>query len=216
MSFIIAISCCSYLFGESIKRFLEENKLDTSSFNICLDPKEIVKAKPDLLITDFFTLSNILHNISLKQKVRILLIGTGCIPKIEKDHLNDFISQGLVGILSSTSNLSELKKAIKSIIAGELWFDRIRLHEVVSTMNNVSVKKKPYLNEKELEIVKMICNGYSNKKIVKKLNISEDSVKSQLSRIYKKTGVNDRLQLAIIALKKSYVESGQLCQLTRI
>lgn len=214
MSFKIAISCCSNLFGEGIKRFIEEYKFDTCTINFCLDPKEIVKAKPDLLITDFFTLKNVLLDISLKHKVKILLIGTGCLPKIENDHLKAFISQGLVGILSPMTNLSELKKAIKSIIAGELWFDRIKLHEVISTMNNVSVKKQSCLNEKELKIVKMISNGYSNKEIMKKLNTSEDSVKSQLSRIYKKAGVNDRLQLAIVALKSDVVSS-ELCQLTR-
>ncbi len=211
----IAICCCSYLFGEGIKQFIEGYKLDTSAIINCTDSKEMIKAKPDLLITDFFTLSNIIHGISLKHKIRILLIGTGCLPKIENGRLKDFISQGLVGILSPTTDSTQLKKAIKSIISGELWLDRERLQDIVSNKNNISSENKPYLNEKEIKIVKMICEGHSNKEIMRILNISEDSVKSQLSRIYKKAGVHDRLQLAIVALKKEKSVSNQLCQIPR-
>ncbi len=211
----IAICCCSYLFGEGIKRFIEEYKLDISAITNCTDSKEMIKSKPDLLIADFFTLCNFSHDIFHKHKVQILLMGTGCLPKIENVRLKDFISQGLVGILSPMTNSTQLKKAIKSIISGELWLDRVRLQDIVSNKNNISSEKKHYLNEKEIKIVKMICNGHSNKEIMKLLNISEYSVKSHLNRIYKKTGVHDRLQLAIFALNKGEVILNQICQLKR-
>ncbi len=110
---------------------------------------------------------------------------------IEKERLLNFISKGLVGILSPMIDYSQLKKAIKSVISGELWFERKELQDLVSSMESESVKKRLLLNRTETVIVKMVCRGYSNKEIMKKLKVTEQSVKSHLNRIYKKTGVPD-------------------------
>ncbi len=121
---------------------------------------------------------------------------------IYKGHA-DFVSKGLVGILPYSADYSQLKKAIKSVTSGELWFERKKLQDLVSGMESEKAKKKNLLTKIETEIVKMICLGYSNKKIMKKLRVTEQSVKSHLNRIYKKTGVSDRLQLAVDAIKRN-------------
>lgn len=198
----INISCCSYLLAEGIKRLVEECELDIDTVINCSDPKEIIKAKPDLLITDFNTSCNIINKLPIKHNVRILLLGTGCLPKIANNRLKHFISCGLVGILSPTINLSQFKKAIKSVISGEHWFERKRLQGIVPSMNSFFTNKTSNLTEREIEIVKMICKGHSNKEIKKILNTSEQSIKTHLSRIYKKIGVSDRLQLALFAVNK--------------
>ncbi len=71
---------------------------------------------------------------------------------------------------------------------------------------------KPLLTKTEIEIVEMICWGYSNKEIIKKLKITEQSVKSHLNKIYKKTGVSDRLQLAMFAIEKKLFISNHMLQ----
>ncbi|MEJ2059478.1 MAG: response regulator transcription factor [Gammaproteobacteria bacterium] len=53
------------------------------------------------------------------------------------------------------------------------------------------------LTDREYEIVKKICEGKSNKRIAISLNISERTVKAHLSSIFRKTGIPDRLQLAM-------------------
>lgn len=57
------------------------------------------------------------------------------------------------------------------------------------------------LTKRELEIIKMICKGYRNKEIAKSLSLTEQSVKKHLNRLYKITGITDRLQLALYAIK---------------
>ncbi len=215
MSLKIVISCCNNLFGEGIKRLLlEECELGVdSTITISTNPREIIKEENDLLITDFNTLAGIIFNdTSAKHKVRILLFGTGCLPKIENECLISFISRGLVGILSPNTDLSQLKKAIESVIAGEFWFERKMLLEIIPGIKKRRGKKEPYLTDREIEVVKMVCNGHSNKEIKKVLNISEQAVKSHLSRIFKKTGVSDRLQLAIYALNSSVFLMNQRCR----
>jgi DNA-binding NarL/FixJ family response regulator len=200
MKLKIAICCCNCLFGEGIKSLIEkykkEYKLNITTVLNCFDPKMINSEKPDLLITDFNTLSDMFHEEFFHDKLRVLLLGTRCLPMIEGGRLADFISHGLVGILSPHTTESQFNKALNTIISGELWFERKRLQGLAP----ITSKNAPHLTEKEIEIVKLICEGLSNKEIKKSLKITEQSVRAHLSRIYKKTGVYDRLQLALLAV----------------
>ena len=63
------------------------------------------------------------------------------------------------------------------------------------------------LAPREEEIISHICQGYTNKEIAQKLNISEQTVKSHCHRIYKKIGVSDRLQLALHAFKMNLLKA---------
>lgn len=210
MSLRIAICCCNYLYGEGIKQLIEQNGLDIETAINCSDPEEIIDTKPDLVIADINTFPDMFFEKPMEHNVRFLLLGTGCLPRIEKERLLDLVSKGLVGILPPMSDYSQLKKAIKSVVSGELWFERSKLQDIVSNMNSIAEKRRrPLLTGTEMEIVKMICQGYSNKEIMKQLKVTEQSVKSHLNRIYKKTGVSDRLQLAIYAIKTKQVTLNQ-------
>ena len=204
MKLKIAICCCNCLFGEGIKSLVEKYKNEykrkiTTVLN-CFDPKTINSEKPDLLIADFNTLSDMFHEDFFHDKLRVLLLGTRCLPTIEDSRLADFISHGLVGILSPDTNELQFNKALNTIISGELWFERKRLQSAVTGNNSITGNNASHLTEKEIEIVKLICDGLSNKEIKKSLKITEQSVRAHLSRIYKKTGVSDRLQLALLAM----------------
>lgn len=215
MSLRITIGCCNHLFGEGIKRLLlEECDLGSDSIiTVSTNPREIIKVDNDLLITDFNTLAGIIFDdIAGEHKVRILLLGTGCLPKIENECLISFISRGLAGILSPDTDLPMLKKAIECVLAGELWFENKQLLEIIPGLKGKSCSKGTSLTDREIEVVKLVCNGSSNKEIKKALNISEQAVKSHLSRIYKKTGVSDRLQLALYAINSSVFIMNQSCR----
>jgi two-component system, NarL family, response regulator DegU len=212
MAFKITVCCCHNVISEGIKELLKIIKLDVNVYIRCYGFKEIIKVKPDLVIADFNTLSRRFNDISLDHDIKILLLEAECLPMIENKFFLDFISKGLVGILSADTNRSQLQKAIKSIISGELWFDRNKYRDIVTIANDISTRKNALLTRREIEIVKMICMGYSNKDIKKYLNTTEHSVKSHLTRIFKKTGVTDRLQLAVLAIKTNQFKLHQILQ----
>lgn len=60
------------------------------------------------------------------------------------------------------------------------------------------------LTQKEKEIFALMAEGLSNIEIAKSLNISIHTVKSHLLNIYEKTGIHNRIQLIIIAIKIKY------------
>jgi len=57
------------------------------------------------------------------------------------------------------------------------------------------------ISVEEIEIVKHIVTGKSNKEIAKNLSYSEGTIKNKVSRIYEKLNINDRLQLAVFAVE---------------
>ena len=212
----ITISCCNNLFSEGIKRLLEEDGMGVNYRITISNQEEVIKTKPDILITDFHTLSMMSLSALLKHKAGILLLWSGCLPRLEDENLLGFIFQGLIGILlPEETGFSQLKKAIKRVSSGELWFTRKKLKDIISCMREVKVEVHQ-LTKKEIEIVKVICKGYRNKEIEKSLSMTDHSVKKHLTSLYKKAGVTDRLQLALYAIKhwSFYINNAILNQTT--
>jgi two-component system NarL family response regulator len=63
----------------------------------------------------------------------------------------------------------------------------------------------PVLSERELEVLRLIAQGLSNQGIGTALNIGESTVKSHVTHILSKLGVNDRTQAVIVAVKRGLV-----------
>lgn len=60
------------------------------------------------------------------------------------------------------------------------------------------------LSKREIEVVELLLNGYSNKEIASKLNISNYTVNDHIKNIYKKTETHSRMELATIIATKNY------------
>lgn len=68
-------------------------------------------------------------------------------------------------------------------------------------LNTDELKSKYNISKREMEVIQLVCDGLSNKDIAEKLFISIDTVKDHNSRIFQKTGVKNRTQLAKLFLK---------------
>lgn len=205
----IAIGCCNYLFGEGLKKLLEDEKdieilgIFNGGTGLLPNAKEILKLNPDIILSDFSADFNILlsfpEGFLANNRIKIILIGDRTVRFIADKQLKDLILKGVVGILPPSADSNLLKKAIKAVLAGELWLDRSTLLKILSGIKQR--EKNINLAKREKEIVFHICQGYRNKEIAQKLNISEQTVKSHCNRIYRKLGVSDRLQLALYSFK---------------
>lgn len=61
------------------------------------------------------------------------------------------------------------------------------------------------LTSKEIEVLRLICDGLENYEIAARLNVSERTIKYQVSNILSKTGFTNRTQLAIAVTKKNFI-----------
>lgn len=198
----LAIGCQSYLFGEGLKKLLEDEKdIEVIGiFNEGTDFKEIIKMEPDITLLDFDIFNSLPEDFASKTQMKILLIGERTLYSVTNRRIADLVSKGIAGFLPSGADSYLLKKALKAVSSGELWLDRKTMSNILSH-ENLTKKGKVKLTEAEKEIVSLICQGYRNKEIAQKLNVSEQTVKSHCNRIYKKLGISDRLQLALYIYK---------------
>jgi DNA-binding NarL/FixJ family response regulator len=116
---------------------------------------------------------------------------------------------GAVGYLLKDVSSEKLVEAIKTAYAGEYFLVPSITAKVVSEFSKISRPATKIDNEfmaeplspREIEILKIVATGASNREIADKLFISEGTVKNHLSSILNKLGVRDRMQ-AILKAKE--------------
>jgi DNA-binding NarL/FixJ family response regulator len=104
-----------------------------------------------------------------------------------------------------------LKSVVIAIKQGELWIRRtltprlldelgarIRDDSHDSESRRATIARLAELTRREREIAELIGNGESNKQIARQLTITESTVKSHLTEIFRKLGIADRLKLALL------------------
>jgi len=101
-----------------------------------------------------------------------------------------------------------LKQIAKVIEDGGVWLGEDLMQYLVLALGkankdteNTAWQKK--LSAREVEVVKSIARGGSNKVVARELNISERTVKAHLTAIYEKLGVKDRLMLVLLVTGQS-------------
>ncbi|MGI6189631.1 MAG: response regulator transcription factor [Clostridiales bacterium] len=106
------------------------------------------------------------------------------------------------GYILKDSLPEDIIYAVRSILRGKKYFDSV----FVEKANSLNQQQAPanllnQLSPREMEILKCIGEGLSNKDIADKLYISENTVKKHVSNIFAKLNINDRLQAALLVSK---------------
>ncbi len=116
---------------------------------------------------------------------------------------------GAKGYLSKDSSVSDLSKAIKVVHQGELWIERKLIcrffeQEAMGDLKGGSMHRrtKEELTPREQEVLSLLTTGRTNKEIAQELFISEKTVKTHLSSIFRKLKVTRRLEAILYAISK--------------
>jgi DNA-binding NarL/FixJ family response regulator len=109
------------------------------------------------------------------------------------------LQAGAKGYLLKGTDVGDLTDAIRSVHAGKSRIPSFVAEKLAERMGG------PALTSRELEVLKRIVAGRSNKEIASDLNISEATVKTHINSILSKLGVNDRTQAATTALQRGIV-----------
>lgn len=199
----IVICCCTRLFGEGLRLILERDLRESApSIQCCCDPRSSFQSKPDLLILDHTALSSLAPEIFANNGCKALLLGTSCAPLMERNHLATLVSMGLTGIVACNTDASTFSRSVVAALSGELWLSSAQVRDLLRAEATTVSASSVTLTAKEQEIVSLLCKGCRNKAIMEHLHLSEQAVKSHISRIGKKFGVTDRLQIVLSALKR--------------
>ena len=116
------------------------------------------------------------------------------------------VRAGAIGYLLKDTQAEALCQAIKAAAAGQV---QLTPKAAARLMQAVSADVRPEaLTERETEVLRLLAQGQSNKQIARKLNNTEQTIKSHVSRILSKLGVQSRTQATLYAIRIGLVSPG--------
>ena len=120
------------------------------------------------------------------------------------------INAGARGYLLKDVSLETLVDAIKTVERGETLIQPAVTEKVLKGLQGLSVTFESFdtpesLSTKELEILRLVAAGYSNKEIADTIHKSTGTVKNQVSTVMAKLGVRDRTRAVLKALELGWI-----------
>ncbi len=130
----------------------------------------------------------------------------------DDEYIEKAIKSGCCGYLLK-QNIKGLFPALQSVLSGQMVLDREVIEKIPSVVSEEKRKTDrktdesktdemiPGLTPRELDIMKEISKGLSNREISRKLYLSEGTVRNYVSELLDKLGLRDRTQLAIFYIR---------------
>lgn len=123
----------------------------------------------------------------------------------EEEMVVHLIEKGANGFLPKNEDIENVVDAIVAVMQNDYYFNdkfsKAMLHNLMTSEKIEPKFISSRLNEKELEIVQMVCAEMTNKEIALKLNLSNRTVDGYRERILKKIGARNTAGIVMYALK---------------
>lgn len=126
----------------------------------------------------------------------------------DDEYIKNAMKFGASGYLLKDSSDEVLYEGIRSSFYGNIVLDKSVATKVISSEKIVNVDNiitEFNLSKKEVDIIKLIADGLTNKEISEKLFLSEGTIKNNITNILGKLHLRDRTQVAIFAFKNKIV-----------
>lgn len=126
----------------------------------------------------------------------------------EDQHIRKMIKAGASGYILKSSGKQELIKAINTITDGKHYFSndatQAILQELVSPeVSSTREEQDVHITEREMEVLKLIVNEFTNQEIADKLFVSVRTVDAHRRNLLQKTGAKNTAGLVKFALKNN-------------
>ncbi len=158
--------------------------------------------RPDLILID------IDGGIDLSEAVRVSRVAAPTVKicalsmHLQPDVMQRCLNTGVDGYFVKDLTPNEFLHAIKSVAAGETYVDPRIAGRLLRRRSSSSRFPDPCdLSAREIEVVRLIVAGMSNKEISASLHLSEKTIKNHVSRIFTKFNCTARTQAAVFALR---------------
>lgn len=128
-------------------------------------------------------------------------------------HIRQMIQVGASGYIMKSAGRVELKDAINSIMNGKHYFSDEATHSIM--MDLVKGKGKPtspdsvHITDRELEILELIVQEFTNQEIAEKLFISSRTVDAHRRNLLQKTGARNTAGLVKYAFQQNIISPPQ-------
>ncbi len=165
-------------------------------------------AEPDRLLPaiDAFRGSTVIFSSALRLPVnhvveRANITSGHCLLVAEiGEPVQAYFDAGVDGVLHRSVSGSALIDCVRRVARGERPIHACGPEDIDTEDDCVGARVRDRLTPKEMKIVALIIQGCKNKEIAMRLGTTEQVIKNYLRSIYDKTGVSDRLELALFTI----------------
>ena len=193
---------------DGLRRLIESRAGHTIVGESASGPAAIVLARdlaPDILLLCATTVERVLQTIEQvaveARPVRTIVL----MPSLRHDDVTEAIRRGARGVISTNTAADVLFRTIEVVMNGAIWIglqpasgadhipERRRFARCCVTPNAFG------LTPREMDILRAVVTGETNKGIANRCSISENTVKRHLLHLFDKVGASNRVELALFA-----------------
>ena len=123
----------------------------------------------------------------------------------ERSAVVEAFRAGAQGVFCRTEPFRLLGKCIQSVHSGQVWASSSELQFVLDalaqpTLSNFHANGGSLLSAREMDVVRCVSEGLTNREVAQRLKLTEHTVKNYLFRIFDKLGVSSRVEVVLYAL----------------
>jgi DNA-binding NarL/FixJ family response regulator len=133
----------------------------------------------------------------------------------DEDDLYEAIKAGANGYLLKEISVEEVAEAIRAVVQGQSLISPSMASKLLNEFNALAKKAEerqqypaPTLTSRELEVLKFVARGMSNRDIADSLFISENTVKNHVRNILEKLHLHNRMEAVIYAVRERLLDIG--------
>jgi DNA-binding NarL/FixJ family response regulator len=166
----------------------------------------IAQVRPDLVLLDLRLahargVDLLARLASFPSPARVLVVTA--FP--DESDIAEALRLGAKGVVLKDATRQTMLAAMRTVSDGQLWLPPDLSLKVIATLTRTAppagTERLGQLTARERDIAALVGEGLKNKQIADQLGIAEKTIKGHLTNIFLKVGVEDRLELALLAIK---------------
>jgi len=129
----------------------------------------------------------------------------------EEEDLYEAVKAGATGYLLKEISIEEVANAIRAVTTGQSLISPSMASKLLSEFNNLAKQAQqkvlaPKLTDRELQVLKLVAQGLSNREVAEQLFISENTVKNHVRNILEKLHLHSRMEAVVYAVREKLLD----------
>jgi len=129
----------------------------------------------------------------------------------EEEDLYEAVKAGATGYLLKEISIEEVANAIRAVVTGQSLISPSMASKLLNEFNNLAKQAQqkvlaPKLTDRELQVLKLVAQGLSNREVAEQLFISENTVKNHVRNILEKLHLHSRMEAVVYAVREKLLD----------
>ena len=125
----------------------------------------------------------------------------------DADTVTNAMAAGALGFLPKNAGREEVLAAVRAVAKGEGYLHSSVTRTFLERVGPLAKQSlaAERLTDREQEVLAHLAEGHSTRQIAQALSVGEETIKTHLGNLYRKLGVNDRVQAVALAIRAGLI-----------